>query len=201
MAVQGLFPTPVGLYEIDELTEEQHRWIVSRPAQKNTKNRISSDKYLLDADIMTPVRAQIETYLAQYFRETLSDSNSLSLRITQSWCNYAGVGESHPRHSHRNSIVSGVYYPQTTPEDTITFHHPTAEYRMFDLSRSNFNAFNSGSWWLPTPQNTLILFPSDLQHSVSARNRTDIPDRVSLSFNTFFIGELGNDGAVTALSL
>tara|TARA_R110002167_G_scaffold145343_1_gene336277 strand:+ start:85 stop:693 length:609 start_codon:yes stop_codon:yes gene_type:complete len=199
MPTHGIFPTPVGMYQLRELTEIQRAWIVSRPTLSNAKNRISEQKCVLDEEIMAPVRSQIETYLDEYFREIYTHSNSVSLRITQSWCNYAGAGEAHHRHLHPNSIVSGVYYPQTTDEDTITFYNTKIYARAFALKVSQYNEFNSLSWWMPTTQGSMILFPSELEHSVNARSSTTAPDRISLSFNTFLTGDIGDEDVVNRL--
>ena len=46
----------------------------------------------------------------------------------------------------------------------------------------------------------LILFPSWIPHSVN-RNETKNKERISLSFNTFPIGEMGNYDSATHLKL
>ena len=201
MPVHSLFPIPIGLYELDALSEAQHDWVVGLPTIPNEQNRISDSKYVLDTEPMAPVRAQIEAHLMQYFREVYTDSTALGLRITQSWCNYTGVGEAHHKHDHPNSVVSGVYYPQTTDEDSITFYNTRLESRTLRPTTSTFNEFNSSSWWLPTTQGSLLLFPSDLPHSVSPREDASAPDRISLSFNTFYAGEIGDVEGADHLSL
>ena len=201
MTINNLFPIPIGTFDLEPLTEEQHSWIVNQPCIKNIANRISQEKYLLDADIMAPIRSQIETYLLQYFRETVTQSNSVSLRITQSWCNYTGTGEAHHKHQHPNSIISGVYYPQTIKEDKIYFHNERVERSPYNLPKPAYNMYNSESWWISTPQNSLFLFPSGLEHSVNSREYHDAPDRVSLSFNTFYTGEIGEYDNATHLVL
>jgi len=203
MPIHGLFPIPIGTYDLEPLTEEQHSWIVTQPTGPNIANRISKDKYLLDADIMAPIRAQIEMYLIHYFMESVTESNSVGLRITQSWCNFTGPGEAHHKHHHANSIISGVYYPQTTAEDRISFYNSRLERGAFSVAAptDRDNLFNSRAWGFSTPQNSLILFPSDMEHEVSKRMETDVPDRVSVSFNTFFTGELGTYDSATHLTL
>ena len=196
MPIHGLFPIPVGFYELDVLTEEQRDWIVGQPLISNTGNRVSADKHLLDADIMGPVRSQIETALAEFCVEPLSLGPESQLRITQSWCNYTAVGESHHKHHHPNSIVSGVYYPQTAPGDGITFFNERLQRDQFDTAPAAHNQFNSLVWNVPTPQNSLILFPSTLPHEVSSRQIEGL-DRISLSFNTFFAGDFGADERMT----
>ena len=196
MPVHGLFPTPVGFYELDVLTEEQRDWIVGQPLISNMGNRVSADKHLLDADIMGPVRSQIETAISEFCTEALSAAPDFKLKITQSWCNYTTTGESHHKHHHPNSLVSGVYYPQTAPGDSINFFNGSLYADSFDVSPTGYNQFNSDEWNVPTPQDSLILFPSTLRHEVSPRQSTGL-DRISLSFNTFFAGDFGADERMT----
>ena len=199
--MHGLFPTPVGLYDLEPLTEEQHSWIASQPTKSNKHNRISADKNVLDNEIMAPIRSQIETFLLQYFREAVTESNSAGLKITQSWCNYTGLNQAHHKHHHPNSVVSGVYYPQTTAEDKIYFYNSRLDREALSVETPTYTQFNSKTWWLPTPKDRLVLFPSSLEHSVNPRTETDVPDRISLSFNTFFTGEIGQIDDATYLAL
>ena len=52
---------------------------------------------------------------------------------------------------------------------------------------------------LPMKKGELILFPSNLQHSVPA-NQSD-EDRISLSFNTWIKGDIGDKEKLTYLPL
>ena len=55
---------------------------------------------------------------------------------------------------------------------------------------NNYNKFNSSSWWLPSIENSLILFPSWLQHNVASNQEKE--PRISISFNIMFKGKLSS---------
>ena len=67
------------------------------------------------------------------------------------------------------------------------------------FEKLNNNIFNSDTWWYPAKVGTLLLFPSHLEHSVPELEAEK--DRYSLSFNTFFKGELGLSEERTQLIL
>jgi len=200
MELNSLFPIPVAKFEMPPLDKKQKSWLSEQPVQPNISNRISVNKNLLDEDFMSPVKESIDMFLAHYYSQTFSNSNEIKLRITQSWCNYAGIGEAHHKHHHPNSIISGVYYVQTNDEDKIYFYNDRVENSNFSFTKPEYNIYNSESWWIPTTENSLILFPSDLKHSVKNR-QTDHLDRISMSFNTFYTGPIGSEDNATFLNL
>ena len=51
--------------------------------------------------------------------------------------------------------------------------------------------FSGGTFRLPVVTGDLILFPSIMKHSVEQNDTTD-QTRISLAFNTFFFGVLGD---------
>ena len=200
MIITELFPIPVVTYEMPTLDKKQKSWLSDQPTLSNVGNRSSKNTNMLDEDFMSPVKERIEMFLAEYYRQTISNSNEIKLRITQSWCNYTGLGEAHHKHHHPNSIISGVYYVQTNDEDKIYFYNEKVENSKFSVSTTEYNRYNSVFWWIPTAEISLVLFPSDLRHSVESRN-TDDPDRISLSFNTFYTGSIGSEDNANFLSL
>jgi|TARA_R110000772_G_scaffold157927_1_gene269184 hypothetical protein len=62
---------------------------------------------------------------------------------------------------------------------------------MLEVQTKDYNAWNSQTWWLPVEEGALLLFPSSLQHSVPPVEGEK--DRISLSFNTFPVGDLGRN--------
>ena len=119
-----------------------------------------------------------------------------TLAITQSWVNRSGKGESHHGHMHPNSIISGVWYPiidETLPPIQFQRRDPP----QIMLQSDKFNNINSETYFLPLKAGELILFPSNLRHSVPA-NKYD-KERVSLSFNTWPKGSMGSIDRLTYL--
>ena len=61
-----------------------------------------------------------------------------------------------------------------------------------------FTQWNSPLWFFPAIAGELVLFPSWLQHKVQP-NEKATTDRISISFNTFVRGKLGNNKELTEL--
>ena len=65
---------------------------------------------------------------------------------------------------------------------------------------SNVNAYNTHVWGVSVNNNTLVLFPSWLEHSVE-RNEKASSDRISISFNVFMKGTIGSENNLNELIL
>tara|TARA_B100000965_G_scaffold392229_1_gene401539 strand:- start:44 stop:844 length:801 start_codon:yes stop_codon:yes gene_type:complete len=161
-------------------------------------NRQSKDTFILDNPELKNIRSFIEEKLNLYSNKILGSSNKLV--ITQSWLNKSVKGEHHHIHHHPNSIISGVWYPAINDQlPPIQFQKNGT--RDFNLSivEGGYNHFNSHNFSLALNKGELILFPSNLQHSVPY-NQSD-EERISLSFNTWSKGSLGNIDSLTYLPL
>jgi len=201
--VLGLFPTPLGRYKLPPLTKAQYKFVLGQENKVNRSNKISVTKSILEDKCMASFKTNIDHCLASYLKEAVSSDPNLKLRITQSWSNYTGVGEQHHQHYHANSVISGVYYVQTLDTDSINFHDKERGSSHWEIYPPELHSYNAPTWTISTPQEWLMLFPSQLSHSVSDRQPEDknAPDRISISFNTFYTGEIGDDGDATKLIL
>ena len=83
-----------------------------------------------------------------------------------------------------------------TKKDLISFHKKPPN--NFEIEPDRFNYFNSNTWDVPVEPGKLILFPSYLEHSVPVVKEN--VTRISLSFNTFIVGNI-NEGDAISLSL
>ena len=95
-------------------------------------------------------------------------------------------------------MVSGVWYPQIH-EQLPPIQFRSRNQRDVSLQTRQFNTFNSATFMLPMKKGELILFPSHLTHSVPA-NQSD-EERISLSFNTWAKGNMGDIASLTYLPL
>ena len=197
--LHNLFPQPVGIYKLDrDLTEKELSFVKNQETRPNMGNKTSVDNTILRHKEMTNLRDFIETSVSDYFTTVHNPKHKVNLRITQSWLNYTEPGEWHHKHAHPNSFVSGVFYPQANREtDKIYFYRDG--FQQIKLPPENWNIWNSESWWFEVGTGDLVLFPSSLQHMVETvqGNQT----RISLSFNTFPVGNIGEEVSLTGLQI
>jgi uncharacterized protein (TIGR02466 family) len=201
MNVLGLFPIPVAIIEEREPTDSELSYIKNVEKRDNNENLASKDTYMLDRDELSGLRNIIEFHVNDFFFKALAVDTPCKLRITQRWCNYSESDESHHTHMHPNSALSGVYYPQAKhPDDSLSFHNPKEIANILSPKTYESNLWNSHTWWLPIKTGNIIIFPSYLYHSVRPiKNRNST--RISLSFNTFYDGILGDESSLSALKV
>jgi len=163
----------------------------------NGKNKFKTkDSYLTKHESLKDITS--------FFKECIDDftkniyQSEQRLTITQCWGNKNPKGSKHHEHVHPNSIVSGVFYLRQDPKlPPIKFFKSNVQ--AINLDPKEYNYLNSESFLLPCVSGELILFPSNLKHSVPT-NRGD-EERISLSFNTFSIDVLGNKDRLTHLDI
>lgn len=161
-------------------------------------NFASNNKSVLTAAPMQSIREALQENLDNFFKIVFDTSNEVSLQITQSWLTLSRRGESHHPHTHPNSIVSGVLYINLAPEDGINFFRDD-DYIWYELMRKNDNYYNASNYMINAAIGDIILFPSNVKHGV--RQVRENIERVSLSFNSFFSGNMGREEFSNALSL
>ena len=202
-----LFPIPVMIcpYPLDYSKELE--WIRNCETRKENKggdgsagythyNRQSDDTFVLDKPELSNIRAFIEAKLHKFVTEIMASTDKLV--ITQSWLNKNKKGESHHEHVHPNSMVSGVWYPQIH-EQLPPIQFRSRNQRDVALSTEKYNTFNSATFMLPMKRGELILFPSNLTHSVPVNKFEE--ERISLSFNSWPKGNMGDERSLTYLPL
>lgn len=199
MNLIGLFPTPVAEFFYDKgLSEDQLSFLNNQEQKPNEGNTTSEFRRVLDDECVKELRDFIDDCMAQYMANTHAPKFDVKLQITQSWMNYTKPGQYHHKHAHPNSLVSGVFYVNADPtKDKIYFFKEG--YERIKLETENWNQFNSESWWIPVATNKLILFPSNFTHMVQTVEAEET--RISLAFNTFPKGYIGNDDSLTGLHL
>ena len=195
----SLFATPVVLTNIGrdftkleaDCFQNISMW---KDKKREMQNHRSKDVYLFDnfAEDLKDIKTFCEYHLKQYMEEIEGiDTDIATLRITQSWLNKNKPNESHYQHVHRNSYLSGVFYFNCLPNDSIVFDNRL--YGFFNnmvFSKKKTTEWNTNGAVVKVKEGDLILFPSWVPHYVTM-NKTKDTERISLSFNTFPIGELG----------
>lgn len=167
-------------------------------AVRAISNYSSPDKAVLKAPELAELRQFVEMHLASFMRTVFNTTNQVELKITQSWLTLSNKGESHHVHTHPNSVVSGVLYINLAPQDGINFYR-NEDNIWYELIRQQDNYYNALQYFVQCNVGELLLFPSNVRHGV--REVTADIQRVSLSFNTFFSGQLGRDDFANALNI
>ena len=199
--IENLFPIPIGWYNHqDGLTKEEKKYLIEDQKHKpNEGNTTSEFRKILHNKKCASLRQFIEESLENYFDQVYKPKQDVEPYITQSWCNYSKPGQWHHKHAHPNSIISGVYYIQAEMTDKIMFYHPKRYHQIRVHPPRDWNMFNSESWWYGVTTGQLVLFPSSLEHHVPPVEGKET--RISLSFNTFLKGMVGDNDSLTGLEL
>ena len=96
-------------------------------------------------------------------------------------------------------MISGVlYFDSDIKNDKILFSHPTV-YQQIKPDIEKFNLWNSDTWFFPVETGNLFMFPSSTTHQVETKQGNNT--RISLAFNTFYKGTVGNNVNLTELIL
>ena len=198
MITYNLFQTAVAKFELGrDYSAEEMEFVGSQPTHNNMGNTTSDDHYVLRHDTMANLREFVENSVAEYLKSIYAPKYEVSMRLTQSWLNYTKPGQFHHKHAHPNSFISGVLYMKAARQrDRIYFYKDG--YKQISLPTDNYNLYNSESWWFEVGTGDLLLFPSSLTHMVETVQEDE---RISLSFNTFPVGYVGDESSLTALHL
>ncbi len=198
----NLFPTPVLLFSFDkEITNEMlnHITIYKNNSYNNFGNKTTNDSFVLNKPEFFEIKQFIDKCLYEYVDNIYgSNAYTTKLQITQSWLNFTNKDEYHHTHNHPNSLVSGVFYFNADEKfDEIAFFNP--KYNQIELPIIKFTDYNINECSIRVKTGDLILFPSSLQHAVP--NKVGDNERISLAFNTFVKGKLGNEKHLNYLEI
>lgn len=199
-SIHNLFPTPVVQIDLNyDFTEDQLLFIKKQPVRPNYGNSTSKNNYILNEPELWELKQLLLSSAQDFIDELYKPKYDIETYITQSWFNYNSSTDFHHKHSHPNSLISGVYYVENTSTDSGKIYFYSDRYRQVYTQPKEHNIYNSVDWWISATPGQLLLFPSYLTHSVEpvAYHET----RISLSFNTFAHGLFGEDYALTGLRL
>ena len=197
--IVAIFPTPIYVSNLSNLlTEKQINFIKNLETISSYGNSSSKNKYILNEKPLAKLKKELEICVQDYFDKVIQPKENIKPYITQSWCAYTNKNEYHHIHTHANSLVSGVFYVDVNDgEDEITFHKKQQEILKFESYENNL--FNMQTLFFKVKKNDVMLFPSTLGHEVKSKNSDN--RRISLAFNVFVKGVLGNYQGSTELIL
>jgi hypothetical protein len=138
-----LFSVPI-LYQFDsgrKLTANELDIIDNLPI-RDSLNNLSDNNYILELPGLENLKEFCQRSIDEYSKNLCKVSDQF--HITNSWTTKNTQGVGHPRHTHPNSIFSGVFYfeaDETTAP--ATFHHKSPIFKDFFIemtsNRSNGN--------------------------------------------------------------
>ena len=199
MLVNNLFPTAVAGFELGrDLSEVEREHLFNLETRPNQGNVTSVDNNVLNKPELQSLTEFLNNSLQEYFNTVYAPKTDANLCISQSWVNYTKPGQFHHKHAHPNSLISGVFYIQAAKETDKLYFFKDG-FQQLKVIPKDFNVYNSDSWWLAAATGTLYLFPSSLTHMVEQVKGEDT--RISLSFNTFPRGIIGDEIGLTGLKL
>lgn len=200
-SINGIFPTPIYISKLNrELTPLELKFVnkSKKDFYKNDGNITSNNNYVLNEKPFTNIKKELDLKVQDYFDKVISPKNNITPYITQSWLNYTETNQYHHKHSHPNSLVSGVFYINCDDKfDKIKFFND--RYQTIKPEVKDWNIWNSETWWFSVNTGDVILFPSSLTHMVETKQGDNT--RISLAFNVFIKGTVGNNKNLTELIL
>jgi len=199
--INGIFPTPIYISKlVKKLTPLELKFVDKNKKDfyKNDGNITSNNNYILNEKPFANIKKELDLRVQDYFDKVISPANNITPYITQSWLNYTEKNQYHHKHAHPNSLISGVLYINCHEEyDKIKFFNDN--YKTIKLEIKDWNLYNSESWWFTVKTGDIILFPSSLTHMVETKQGDNT--RISLAFNVFIKGTVGNNKNLTELIL
>ena len=199
--INGIFPVPVYMSKLNRKLNKKEILFVDKmklDSHNNEGNITSNNNYILDNKIFKKLKEDLNLIVQDYFDKVVCPVDTVTPYITQSWLNYTKENQYHHKHAHPNSLVSGVFYINGQEEfDKIKFFN--MGYKTIKPEIKTWNLYNSESWWFPVKTGDIILFPSSLVHMVETKQGDNT--RISLAFNIFIKGTIGNNFQLTELIL
>lgn len=178
------------IQEILDASSDKAKWHLNQG-----KNYLHPDWYILDKYAPT-LKQTITNKVNWYLREVWGENGNM--RVTISWVNYNPPKTRHHKHSHPNSIFSGVFYIDSEPDaGAILITNPNKKQFSAETFTKEKNKYISPVFGFRPEKYDLYIFPSWLEHEVEP-NKSNAT-RISLAFNTFYTGIIGNLEEATQL--
>ncbi|OUW60011.1 MAG: hypothetical protein CBD63_04415 [Candidatus Pelagibacter sp. TMED203] len=199
----SIFPTPIYTTKIDRGFTKQELQFVKEQKKHCTNNQgniNTKDNYILNRKQFKNIKKFLDKHCKNFLDTIICPKNNIELYITQSWLNYTETNQYHHKHSHPNSVVSGVFYfDSDIKNDKILFSKDAYQQIRPEIDNTKWNLWNSGTWYFPVQTGDLFLFPSSTTHQVETKKGNNT--RISLAFNTFYKGSVGSNFELTELIL
>ena len=197
-------PFGIPIYVSDDthpIEPEFIEYMEKLPKRPNdSANQTSKGSYILEMPKFAQLKIFLQKEINRFFHTVLQVDDAIEIYITQSWLNFNRRYSSHHRHHHPNSVISGSFYFQGE-NVPIMFHRESSifEHKMWDFPYKQINDNNCSDLKINNEIGKVVMFPSQLEHEVVVNPNPE--NRISLAFNTFVKGKLGQKESLTELKL
>ena len=164
------------------------------------RNNIHSDKCYLSESVKIlenkKLKKEKEIFLKAIKEYLKLLGYTQEFKILNSWSTKVKQNYQSQPHVHTNTWISGVYYTQDN--SSIRFVKNWANSSFFNLEFNNStNIYSATKWDLKVKKNTLLIFPSELQHKIQKNILKG--NRYSIAFNVLPLGSFnkGQDNEIT----
>ena len=199
--IYDIFPTPIVKDAFPrKFTESEISFFsrIEKEVYPNYSNKTSENTFILDEPEMKDIKNICEKIINEYYKKVYQPTPDSHLYITQSWLNYTETGKEHHTHTHTNSFISAVLYIEANKdEDVISFFK--SGHQPYEIPITSANDYNVNRLYFKVDKYDIIIFPSEVVHGVPAT--TNPNTRISLAFNSFIKGTIGNKQNLNYLEL
>lgn len=157
----------------------------------------TDNKIILEEPKFNFLKKIIMKELYFYTKEILKYDHEF--KMTTSWFTKTEKGEESNYHNHRNSYISCVLYIDVNNESGDISFVNYADNKIFQLTPTEYNVYNSESIKIKPQKGMIIFFPSEVHHKIII-NKSNI-SRTSLACNFIPIGDLQNPGSDSYLHI
>ena len=187
-----IWPTPI----FENFIEVKSEWLEfckKVPCKRTSDNNgwISTGIPLLENDELVDLKNILLEQVSVYVKHHLHVQNNF--KIVSSWVTKHDKGDFAQIHSHKNSLLSAVYYLQTTENcGDLIFNRNNFLSESFMLDLIEPSNVNTTKYKVPVEDGKLLIFPSTLRHGTPVM-MLDNFQRIAISFNMWPHGIIGAD--------
>lgn len=198
-----LFATPLYFSKI-EISNSIKNTIFKLSLNRKDEARcfVSENCNVLNLEDLLPLKVQVEYHIKKFTDVVVGTDDQVQYPIIKSWVVKHVEGDHAHRHLHVNSLFSGVVYLKTDENaGSFSIINPfrNAVPEVLSPTTHRFNHFNSKVWSFTPKENSIIIFPSFLEHMVSPCLSKQ--ERYCLPFNVFIKGNLRVNDSLSSLEI
>ena len=172
-------PNPPIIPNIDNLN-----YVQQTDGNPDTTQFGSESSNIVEIDELKELKVWFEDCIKDYFDNVMT-LDYKEFWIHESWINHTKSDKSQGMHNHSNSLISGVYYIESTPQHPpLIFEKVSYNSDPFISLRKHYNQMNpnfTNRIAMPCTKGSLIIFNSYLFHGFGTNDCQE--PRISLAFN------------------